>query len=140
MARPSDDHRSGMAVTRPDGRHADSDAWLGRLVGVDGSGGASTAGNRDNTAKAILAGFTNGLGSGPPNLLEAYARWKAAQKAAPSPADPEAVAMRKSRKKLARSLREGASPAAAVVAAHARYKKHGGRSSLAVWARRVAQG
>jgi hypothetical protein len=137
MARTPDDPR-GATVARPEGEHTNSEAWLGRLVGVDGSGGASTVNNRDNTAKAVLAGFTNGLGSGPPNLLEAYAKWKSAQKAAPS--DPEAVAMRKSRKRLAKALREGVAPAAAVVAAHARYKKHGGRSSLPVWARRVAQG
>lgn len=77
------------------------------------------------------------------SLIEAYVRWRDAQamKAAePGPDDIEAKAMKKSRKRLHKHIREGVSPAVAVVRGHQRYKELGGKSTLAVWARKIAQG
>lgn len=121
----------------------DAEARARGLIGVNIAGEASTIGRdagqtlgKASRAKAV----TSALGDSAPTLLQQYARWRAAQDAQTRKAaeDPEARAMRKSKKRLRRCLAEGMSPTAATVQAHAHYRKHGGRSALPVWARKVA--
>jgi len=95
-----------------------------------------------------------GEASGPaPSLHDALRRFRDAQaRAAESPADPlakgapkppldvEARALRKSRKRYRKHLGEGVSPPRAAVLAHIRYRKAGGKSSMDVWSRKVAEG
>lgn len=111
--------------------------------GVDLTGDASTIGNlttdEASKAKALAGGFGGGS-----TLIEAYERWKARQeelaKAAPAAEDTEQRALRKSAKHLGKSLLEGMAAPAACAKAHGHYKKHGGRSTYPVWARKVSGG
>lgn len=123
----------------------DAEARARGLIGVNIAGTASTIGRdagqtlgKASRAKAVASA----LGDPAPSLLTQYARWRAAQDAAARKAseDPESKALRKSRKKLGRCLRDGMAPSAAVLAAHQHYRKHGGRSALQVWSRKVAAG
>ena len=102
-----------------------------------------TVGNA-SLAKAVI-----GASSSPPgtSLLEAYERWKASQAAAPrlgkaadGAADLEKHALRKSRKRLGKYLRDGMAAPVACDKAHARYRLEGGKSGFSVWARKVAGG
>lgn len=116
-----------------------------RLTGVSLAPTASTIGRdagmtlgKASRAKAVATA----TGPGAPTLVDAYVKWRATQEAQARKAaeDPEARAVRKSRKKLGKNLRNGMAPSAAVVAAHQHYRKNGGRSSLAVWSRKVSLG
>lgn len=119
------------------------------LTGVSLAGAGSTIGDGElTTGEASLgkayAAARQPQASGSPTLLEAYRRWQAAQeataKAAAPAGDPEAVAYKKSRKRLRKLIAGGASPAAATIQAHQHYRKHGGRSGIEVWSRRIAAG
>ncbi|MCU1490708.1 MAG: hypothetical protein JWM85_2113 [Acidimicrobiaceae bacterium] len=129
------------------------------LAPVDLSGGASTTADQMTTGGASVAKAIRGSLGAPgsqshTSLLDAYSSWREREAAASeatkaksdtrTPAEVEASldarAMRKSARRLAKHLREGASPAVAGVRAHEHYKKHGGKSSHAVWARKIARG
>jgi hypothetical protein len=108
------------------------------LVGVDLSGGTSTAAN-DPLSTGSASKTTT------PPLLEAYQKWRQRQAAvvekagtAQLPADAELRALRKSAKRLGKHVREGVSGPQAAVLAHQHYKKHGGKSGIEVWSRKIA--
>lgn len=82
-----------------------------------------------------------------PSLMEAYERWQAAQAAKASdplakaadatPADVEALAWEKSRRRVAKRLRKGKGAAEALAAGFKRYKRLGGRMTLTTWHKKV---
>ncbi len=78
------------------------------------------------------------------SLMGRYLLWREQQAAkaatAPTAEEIERKAHRKSRKRFRRLIAEGVSPATAVIRAHEHYRAKGGRSTLQVWARRVAEG
>ena len=101
------------------------------------------------TGRASLAKAVAGATAAPPGttLLEAYRKWQASQaaagtlgKVADQAAELEAKALKKSRKRLAKHLREGMAPTVACDRAHEHYRLNGGKSGFTVWARRVAEG
>lgn len=130
------------------------------LMGVDLTGDASRVTNSPfpedgmtvgqvSKAKAVF----NAIGAGNTTtrtLVEAVESWRErgaaaeqlekARAAAITPEEVEAKATRKGAKRFAKHVREGVSPAVAVVKGHAHYKKHGGKSSLPVWAKKISQG
>lgn len=145
-----------MAARDPDHPNQAAAEAVRRLKGIDLTGGGSTAGRslspdeatlttgRASTAKAVAGATASPPGTA---LLQAYARWRESQagavsltKASDAHADVEAKAMKKSAKRLAKHLREGMAPSVACVRAHEHYRKHGGRSGLPVWAKRIAAG
>ena len=137
-------------MAAPDPGHPDYPSRV-RMTPTSLAGAGTTASDdplttgRASRAKAVLGASASPPGS---SLLDAYAKWKASSqdaaqalgKKADMAADTESVALRKSAKRLAKHLREGVSPARAAVLAHAHYRKHGGRSGVDVWSRRVAEG
>ena len=88
---------------------------------------------------------TGGEQTAPPDsLMGRYLLWREQQAAkaatAPTAEEIERLAHKKSRKRLRKLLAGGVSPATATIRAHEHYRSKGGRSTLQVWARRVAEG
>ena len=112
---------------------ADTDAVA--LRGVDLSGGATTIGST-SVAKAR----SQALAGGPPgsrDLLALYRQWQADQavKASPRLQKVERAALKKSAKRTAEKLRDGADNHDALAAGFKRYRKQGGSRSYSAWLR-----
>lgn len=112
---------------------ADTDAVA--LRGVDLSGGATTIGSTSVEKARFQA-----LAGGPPgsrDLLSLYRQWQTEQavKASPHLAKVERAALRKSAKRTAKKLGEGADRRTALLAGHNRYRKAGGQLGYAAWIR-----
>ena len=98
--------------------------------------------------RASLAKAVVGATSSPPgtSLLAAWEKYKRSQegaaklgKAADAAADLEQRALKKSRARLEKALRQGTAPPLACDIAHRQYRLEGGKARFSDWAIKVAE-
>jgi hypothetical protein len=126
----------------------DPQAIVRRLTGVDLTGGASTVESDPihQAAAAKGAALVQAFSSAAPgqrSLLEVYGEWKSQQAGAAAAAKAtspgEELAMYIGRRKAAKKIRNGATPAEAMASGHKSYAKNGGRASFGEWAQRAGR-